>query len=82
MRFDSTTGVPFGDDGTGGGSPGILVDGDTFSFLIYQGAPVPLGTWQTLSRTVPVGSTTTISFRLVPQNAWSGTIYFDNISVQ
>jgi hypothetical protein len=82
MRFESTTGLAFGDDGTGGGSPGVLADGDGFSFLIYQGAPIPLGTWQTFSRTIPVGSTSTIAFRFVPQNSWSGTIYIDNVSVQ
>jgi hypothetical protein len=81
MRFESATGVPFGDDGTGGGSPGVLADGDFGSFLIYQGPPIPLGTWQTLSRTIPAGSTSTIEFRFVPQNSWTGTIYIDNISV-
>ena len=41
MRFESATGPAFGDDGTGGGSPGVLADGDGFSDLIYQGAPIP-----------------------------------------
>jgi hypothetical protein len=82
MRFESTTGLPFGDDGTGGGTPGVLVDGDSFSFLINSQTPIPLGTWQTFSRVIPAGSTSTIDLRLVPQNPWSGTIYIDNISVQ
>ena len=83
MRFESTSGLAFGDDGTGGGGPGILVDGDAFSFLIYQGAPIPLGTWQTFTRNnIPSASTSTIEFRFVPQNPWSGTIYLDNITVQ
>jgi hypothetical protein len=82
VRFESSSGLPFGDDGTGGGAVGILAETDQGSFLINDQNPVPLGTWRTLSRTLPLTSATNVNLRFDPLSPWNGTIYIDNISVQ
>ena len=86
VKFQSPYGLAFGDDGNGGGGPGILVGTDGGAgWTIYNGGP-PLtsGAWYHMTRTIPPYSTTTatyLAFRFVPLQAWSGTIFLDNISL-
>lgn len=85
VRFESTSGIPFGGDGMGGGGAGILAETDQGSFLVNNQQPAPLGMWQTLSRPFPMETTssvTVINLRFDPLSDWTGTIYIDNISVQ
>ena len=87
IKFQSPSGLAFGDDGTGSGSPGVLVATDGLaSWTIYNGGP-PLtsGTWYHWGRTIPPygtsGTATYLTLRFVPLQPWSGTIFLDNISL-
>ena len=92
IRFDSSSGLPFGDDGSGSGSPGVLMEGTTadgsssFSHLVNGavngGGPIPSGVWNTYSFGFPVPSAGYVDLRFVPQATWTGTISIDSISVQ
>lgn len=84
VRFESSSGVPFGDDGTGAGTTGLRVEidqGASGSDVNAQ-APIPLGTWKTISLTLPKAAATYVDLKFAPSNPWKGTIYVDNISIQ
>jgi hypothetical protein len=66
----------------GTGAVGILAESEQGSFLINNQNPSPLGTWITLSRTLPFNPATTINLRFDPLSPWTGTIFIDNISLQ
>ena len=83
VRFQSPTGLGFGDDGTGSGSPGIILAGDAPGSLISApGVPFTSGVWYPISRTFTGDSLTTMGLRFRPMVGWTGTIYLDNISLQ
>lgn len=73
----------FGDDGTGAGSPGVVLEGDGFSHLIAPNlAPFANGTWYTWTWTFTGTAITTMDLRFAPQAPWSGNIVLDNISLK
>ena len=78
-----SSGYGFGDDGTGAGFPGVVLEGNGFSHDIAPNtAPFANGTWYTWSWTFTGTSTATIDLRFAPQASWNGNIYLDNISIK
>ena len=83
IKFVSPTGRAFGDDGTGQGSIGILVNGWT---LVNGGSPLASGVWTHFGPYTipPFGANATAAsmvVRFIPVAAWNGTIYLDNITL-
>jgi hypothetical protein len=90
-----SSGLKFGDvdDGTGTGSPYVLMESDmtpssgySFSEIINgatAGAPQAIGQWYTSwvisGVTTTTGSIATIDIRFAPQASWYGNILLDNI---
>jgi hypothetical protein len=82
-----SNGYGFGDDGTGSGNPGAVLEGDAgaaFSHLIASNiGPFTSGTWYSpWSWTFTGTSVSTIDLRFSPQAPWSGNIILDNISIK
>jgi hypothetical protein len=86
LLFNWTNAYGFGDDGTGSGSPGAVLEGDAgaaFSHLIASNVgPFTNGIWYPWSWTFTGTSVTTIDLRFSPQASWSGNIILDNISIK
>ena len=81
-----SNGYGFGDDGTGSGAPGVILEGDAgaaFSHLIASEiGPFANGTWYRWSWTFPGSSVGTLDLRFSPQAPWYGNIIIDNVLIK
>lgn len=84
VRFKASGGLAFGDDGSGSGSPAVVLEANGFSHIIAgSDGPFTDGTWYTWTASLAgIPTTTTVTLRFAPQSLWYGTIFVDNISLK
>jgi hypothetical protein len=82
VKFQSFT--AFGDDGQGGGSASILIEGEGYYYPVYSAGPISPNQWITLTGGITQITPTNaghLTLRFFPNSPWSGVIYVDNVSI-
>jgi hypothetical protein len=82
VKFQGYT--AFGDDGQGGGSAAILIEGEGYYNPVYSGGPISPNQWITIpggiNQITPTNASH-LTLRFFPYSPWNGVIYVDNISI-